>query len=144
MASVKQKLVIGKLLEDPSLSIYRAMRAVGYAHTTAIAPTKNMGKGFKELLEEYLPDTLLLDALQEDIKAKKGNRSKELDLAFKVKGKLTPNPDAPPQGNTYNTFIQQNNLNPNAPEARTLVDNTLEMLMQQTKRKVLTDDNQTS
>lgn len=37
-------------------------------------------------------------------------------------------------GNTYNTFIQQNNLNPNTPEAKELVDSTLEMLMNKTRR----------
>lgn len=139
MATTKQKLVIGKMVEygrnDQPYTLGGILVEAGYSSNTALAPTKvTRSKGFQELAEEYLPDDFLLEALQEDIKTKKGNRHKELDLAFKVKGKLTPNPDAP-AGNTYNTFIQQNNLNPNTPDAKTLVDNTLEMLMNQTKRK---------
>lgn len=37
-------------------------------------------------------------------------------------------------GNTYNTFIQSNNLDPNTSTGKQIVDNTLAMLMQQTKR----------
>lgn len=62
-------------------------------------------------------------------------REKALKLAYDIKGKLAKrqaeNPT--PGGNTYNTFIQQNNLNPNVPEAKELVQNTLDYLMQQTK-----------
>lgn len=39
-----------------------------------------------------------------------------------------------PTLNQYNTFIQQNNVNPNTVEAKELVSSTLEMLMQKTKR----------
>lgn len=57
-------------------------------------------------------------------------------LAYQVKGKLTTADRVPePANNTYNTFIQQNNVNPNAPKARELADSILDMLMEKTKRK---------
>lgn len=135
LAAMRHRMVIGRLLVDPSESLYKAMRAVGYAHNTAIAPGKNLVSqpGFQQMLEEYLPDSMLLNALHEDIENKPGKRSKEIELAFKVKGKLQLQ-EQPPASNTYNTFIQQNNINPNTPDARALVDNTLDMLMSQTKR----------
>jgi len=37
-------------------------------------------------------------------------------------------------GNTYNTFIQQNNLNPNDPQNKVKIDRITEMLMEDTKR----------
>lgn len=137
MPSVKHRLVIGHILADPSISLYKAMTLAGYAHSTAIAPSKNLLRqpGFMELVEEYLPDNMLLGALRDDIKSKPGKRTKELELAFRVKGKMKL--DEAPAGNTYNTFIQSNTINPNAPDAKTLVDTTLEMLMNQTKRKVI-------
>lgn len=39
-------------------------------------------------------------------------------------------------GNTYNTFIQSNTINPNEAGTRSLVDQTLDMLMEQTKRPI--------
>lgn len=60
-------------------------------------------------------------------------RHKYLETALKVK-QLTNKPEKP-TGNTYNTFIQQNNIDPNAPGAKSIVDNTLDMLMEQTKQQ---------
>lgn len=57
-----------------------------------------------------------------------------LKLAYDIKGKLT---SKEPPGDSYNVFLQQNNLNPNAPASKPLVDATLATLMDQTKRKVL-------
>lgn len=133
---------MGKLLEDPSASLYSIMRNVGYAHNTAIAPGKNLisQPGFQTLLEQYLPDSMLLEALHHDIKAKPEKRTKELELAFRVKGRLKPDDNITPAGDTYNTFIQQNNINPNTPTARALVEASLDALMAATKRKVVESD----
>lgn len=60
-AQAKHKIILGKLIENPGSSIYSAMRAVGYAHTTALHPSKNLGKNFLQLLDETLPDHELLD-----------------------------------------------------------------------------------
>lgn len=44
--------------------------------------------------------------------------------------------DKQQSGNTYNTFIQSNTINPNEAGTRSLVDQTLDMLMEQTKRPI--------
>jgi hypothetical protein len=66
------------------------MREVGYSSNTAKTPQKLTNSvGFIELCEEKgLTDSLLIDALVEDIKTKKGNRKSELELGFKIKGRL--------------------------------------------------------
>lgn len=131
MPSTKQRLVIGRILADPSQTLYSAMIASGYSHNTAKAPGKNLvnRESFQDLLEEYLPDDMLLGALKDDIQTKKGNRSKELDLAFKVKGKLTPNVESQ---STYNTQI---NINDATPRGQEMVDQFTEYMRQQTLPK---------
>ena len=62
-------------------------------------------------------------------------------LAYQIKGQLSKN-DTPPAGNnTYNTFIGNNTVNPNAPKAKELAEETLKILMEKTKRPV---DNNTT
>lgn len=56
-----------------------------------------------------------------------------LKLAYSIKGKIISGDRPQGGGNTYNTLIQQNNINPNAPKAKELVQKTLDMLMEQTK-----------
>ncbi len=63
------------------------------------------------------------------------SRQDALKLAYDLKGKLAKK-EAPDGGDTYNTFVQNNTINPNAPTARVLVDDTLATLMNRTKRKV--------
>lgn len=89
MATEKQKRALDKMLENGG-NISKAMREVGYSENTAKTPQKlTDSKGWKELTEAYLPDDMLLRSLSEDIEEKKGNRKAELELAFKVRGKLT-------------------------------------------------------
>jgi hypothetical protein len=65
-------------------------------------------------------------------------RQDALKLAYDIKGKLGKRTDDPGAvGNTYNTFIGENNINPNTPSAKQLVEASLDMLMAQTKRKVI-------
>lgn len=64
-------------------------------------------------------------------------RTDALKLAYDVKGKLKPTGDPGAAGSTYLTYIQQNNINPNAPSAQELVQASLDVLMAQTKRKVI-------
>lgn len=99
--TIKQKLVAKKILENPSIPVGRAMREVGYSENSAIAPGKNLTgtKGWKELMEEYLPDDKLLKTHQEALTATKWNdftgdreedhqvRLKAVDLGYKLKGK---------------------------------------------------------
>jgi len=66
------------------------MRKVGYAENTTIVP-RNLtnSKGFKQLCEEAgLTDELLNMSLVEDIKKKKYNRVRELELGYKVRGRI--------------------------------------------------------
>jgi hypothetical protein len=62
-------------------------------------------------------------------------RHDALKLAYDLKGKLGKR-DTPEHSSTYNTFIQNNNVNPEAPGAKELAAKTLETLMELTKRKV--------
>lgn len=71
--------------------------------------------------------------LQQVIKARKGDSKAYEIILDRLEGKVANDPEVATV-NTYNTFIQQNNLNPNAPEAKELVEDTLEMLMNKTKR----------
>lgn len=61
-----------------------------------------------------------------------------LKLAYDIKGKLNKRSgdgEPSPVTNNYNTFVQQNNINPNSPTAQELVQHTLKSLMEQTKWK---------
>lgn len=60
-------------------------------------------------------------------------RLKAADSVARLKG-YTPEKQQGASGNTYNTFVQQNNIDPNSPESQSIVDMTLTMLMQQTER----------
>ncbi len=105
MATIRQKLALGKAIKNGG-NISRAMVEVGYSENTAHTPQKlTESKGFQELCEQVgLTDEFLTKALYDDIKGKKYDRKPELELAFKVKGRLKEN-ETPQKGNTYNTII---------------------------------------
>jgi len=114
MATIRQKLAFEKLVENGGIAS-RAMVSINpktnkpiYAQATAQTPSKlTESKGFQELCDEVgLTDNFLTKALYDDIKAKKKNRKPELELAFKVKGRLKEQ-DEKPKGNTYNIFIAE-------------------------------------
>lgn len=89
MATEKQEKALNKMLENGGIAS-RAMLDAGYSLATAKTPQKLTGSlGFVELCEERgLTDNFLIDALIEDIKAKPGNRTAELALALKIKGRV--------------------------------------------------------
>src|SRR3990167_7436761 len=107
MATTRQKLALHKSIKNGG-NISKAMVEVGYSPATAHTPQKlTKSKGFIELCEEIgLTDDFLAKALYDDIKAKKQDRKPELELAFKVKGRLKEQ-DEKPKGNTYNIFIAE-------------------------------------
>lgn len=76
-------------------NVSRAMREAGYSHNTAKTPQKlTRSEGFFLLCESLgLTDELLIKALVEDIKKKKGARKAELELGFKIKGYISPTID---------------------------------------------------
>lgn len=56
-------------------------------------------------------------------------------LGYMLKGKLKGAEDPGNGGNTYNTFVQQNNINPNSVESKKLVGGMVDYLMGETKAK---------
>jgi len=150
MPTERQKLA-AEISAENGGNISRAMLEAGYSPQTAKTPQKlTQSKGFIQILEEAgVTDERLTQVMNEGLGATRavvmGTKSEEsfvdiqpdyairhkyLETAIKVKGHITPVDT--PSGNTYNTFIQQNNLNPNTPAAKEIVDSTLEMLMKQT------------
>ena len=90
MATIKQKLAFNKIIENQG-NVSKSMREVGYAFNTAKVPSTNLTKtkGFQELCNEYgLTDDFLVNALVDDIENKPKNRKAELELAFKIKGRM--------------------------------------------------------
>lgn len=70
MATQKQIRVFNKLAENGGKSVSGAMREVGYTPITAATPKKlTESKGWKELLEERLPDNLLTNKHLEGLEA---------------------------------------------------------------------------
>lgn len=93
MATLNQKRVVDNILKQAEnggkISVRKAAKGI-YGKDIQNNPQRiTQSKGFKELLEQYLPDDVLLTALAEDIENKPRNRKAELELAFKVKGRLT-------------------------------------------------------
>jgi hypothetical protein len=109
MATVKQRKAIAKIAENGG-NVSKAMREVGYSPATASTPGKlTESVGYKELIEEYLPDLHLLDKHREFLdsprtikRVVKGivvevteetdtNAVRALDMAYKLKGKYGEN-----------------------------------------------------
>jgi len=92
-------MAVQKILENPGIGVSRAMIDVGYSENTANNPSDlTDSKGYKELLDEYLPDDFILGALKDDIEKKPQNRVAELNLATKVKGMQVDKVDHTTQG----------------------------------------------
>jgi hypothetical protein len=112
MATEKQKAVFDKIVENHG-NVSKTMREVGYDEDTAKNP-KNLteSKGWKELMEEYLPNKLLgekhRELLYKEQVVTKNNMTtgevdviptgemdavavaKGLDMAYKLKGAYAP------------------------------------------------------
>src|SRR3990167_1660130 len=103
MSTFKQKRLAKKLVENSSLSVGRAMIESGYSPITATHPSQVTNSiGFQQMLERYMPDTLLARTNKQALKAKRfdqfqrkevpdwTNRIKAAELGYKVRGKLIP------------------------------------------------------
>lgn len=88
MPTLKQALVIQKLVENNGKSVSRAMREAGYSPATAKNPSSvTNSKGFKASLAKYgLTEKLITLSLVEDIKAKPKQRISELTLGADILG----------------------------------------------------------
>jgi hypothetical protein len=150
--TIKQKKAVEILVEngrkdnsDKPKTIGNILREAGYSEAIATVPAKVTGAaGFQLALQEAgVDDQRLARVIHEGLNAtrpdnKSGNpiedyavRHKYLETSLRLKGFVK----AEENGNTYNTFIQQNNLNPNAPDSKKLVDASLDFLMEQMKDK---------
>ena len=100
--TIKQKKALKEIVENGRTSISAVMRDVGYSDATATHPDKlTESKGWKELLEQYLPDGKLLKKHDEALEAVKWNdftgekepdqsiRLRATELGYKLKNKLT-------------------------------------------------------
>lgn len=100
--TIKQRKAVENIVDNNG-QFGKSMIQAGYTELTASRP-KNLteSKGFQELCEELgLTDSLLTKALVSDIKSKKRNRKAEIELGYKVLGRL----NTEQQGNTFNTII---------------------------------------
>ena len=98
MPTIKQKKAVKVLLSEKVGSIGEAMRQSGYSKSVSETPQKlTESEGWKELMEEHLPDDLLSKVHKQGLEAtKKENkktvkdfqtRHKYLDTAYKLKNK---------------------------------------------------------
>lgn len=97
MPTIKQKLAFDKMVENGG-KVTPAMIEAGYSPNTANTPQKlTESKGWKELMEEYLPDSLiaskhraLLNKVDKegeiDVQAVKAG----VDMGYKLKGAYAP------------------------------------------------------
>ena len=91
MPTIKQKAAFQEITENHR-SVSDAMRVVGYDPDTASKP-KNLtaSKGWQELVEQYLPDSLLAQKHNEFLNDEERTIGiKALDLAYKLKGSYAP------------------------------------------------------
>ena len=109
MATLRQKKAVAILAEKGG-SVSGAMRKAGYTKISAATPKKlTESKGFKDLLNKYLPDKLLAEKHKElltvpikrrtyikgDLESEEESLdtqavSKGLDMAYKLKGAYAP------------------------------------------------------
>lgn len=87
----KHQLVL-KAMVELGMNQGEAMKYAGYSKSIQMVPSKvTKTKSFLEVCNENgLTDDRLTAFLNEDIEAKKGNRKGELELAFRIKGRLQP------------------------------------------------------
>jgi hypothetical protein len=112
--TIKQKAVAKDIMENHGKPISQAMLDAGYDPSSAKNPSNlTESKGWAELMEKYLPDDLVLDTHRAGLTAMKQlsvrggkdanaesddfievedhpTRLKAVELAYKVKKKLTP------------------------------------------------------
>lgn len=97
-----------KLAVENGGNVSKAMRDAGYSPAVASNPHKlKESPTWRELMEAYLPDDMLLRALSDDIESKKGNRTAELTLATKLKGRLTEKIDQTSNGEKIQPILVQ-------------------------------------
>jgi hypothetical protein len=95
MATFKQKQAFNKIVENHG-NISKTMREVGYKDVTAKNPSNlTNSDGWKELMNEYLPDSLiakkhkaLLEKLDKQGEIDVQAVSKGVEMGYKIKGRF--------------------------------------------------------
>lgn len=88
MATIKQQRAAELVVENGG-NVSRAMRDAGYSEQTAKTPSKlTESKGFRELLDDEISDDYLVGLLRNELDNSL-NKKPYLELAFKLKGKLS-------------------------------------------------------
>lgn len=108
---MRQKLALEAIVANGG-NVSSAMRQAGYSEAMVRNSQRlTRSEGFLQLAEECgLTDTFLTKALVSDIKAKRRNRKPELELGYKVLGRLRDK-DENPLGNVYNfNFFNEDQL----------------------------------
>lgn len=111
MATPKQRKALEKIVENSRLDkpkpVGKILKEVGYSDGTAIKPSQVLeSKGFKELVEQTVPDNDVVEIIKEGLHAKKvitshtepdyeypdhANRHKFLETTLKLKGHAKEN-----------------------------------------------------
>lgn len=115
MATLKQKLVVRKILENNG-NVSKSMREVGYAANYAKNPQDLVEtKGFKQVMASYgLTEELITTALVDDIKAKPKKRFLELSLGSEILGmkkRAEPENDKTPHMTVINLIVPNGSAN---------------------------------
>ena len=147
--SPKIKKAFKAIIENESAAkpkpVGQVLQEAGYSKATAKTPSTVINSGgFQYLMEKAgITDEQLNTTLKEGLHAtkvvgKEGDietadyavRHKYLETALKLKG--IQEVASSGATNVYNTQINQTNIDPNSTEAKKIVDNTLDILMNQT------------
>jgi hypothetical protein len=128
--SLRQKLAIQKVLENPSMGVSRAMLEVGYAPTTAENPRElTDSKAWHDLVDKHLPDSILVTRHLELLNKRESHVvsagpglgssiemtdqpdtaavTKALDMAYKLKRKYPQEGLPPGSGNPIVNILVQ-------------------------------------
>jgi hypothetical protein len=89
--NIRQKKVITEMLEN-GRSVSAAMKEAGYSEAYSKHPEKlRRTKNFQDLLEEHLPDELLVERHHELVKSKDENIGlRAVEAGYKIKNKYEP------------------------------------------------------
>lgn len=96
----------------------KAMKDAGYSEKTAKTPQKlTESRAFEQLTDDLgLTDSLLINALVQDIRAKKGRRVKEIELGAKIKGLLKDKGDSSSVNVTLTDILRKHEKEKEQPE----------------------------
>lgn len=113
MPTIKQKMAFKKVLAGTTLT--KAMKEAKYSTTTSNTTGKlTRSKGWKELIDRHLSDSLLIKKHRELLDKREANGeidvqavTKGLDMAYKLKGSYAPEKSVSLNVNTSEEIIKK-------------------------------------